>query len=85
MKKTLIYGLSALAVTSAILMQIPVQAATMTTTTTTYPEKTVPTHKTIVSPAQKPATTKDKGVTTKKVTETKTTKTKATQKMPAAK
>lgn len=84
MKKTFIYGLSALAVASAMLMQIPVQAAT-TTTTTTYPRKVVPAHKTIVQPAKKVVTTKDKGSTVKNITETKTTKTNTTQKMPAAK
>lgn len=83
MKKTFIYGLSALVVASVMLMQVPAQAAT-TTTTTTYPSKAVPPHKT-VQPAKKVVTTKDKGSTVKNITETKTTKTNTTQKMPAAK
>ena len=82
MKKNFIYGLSALAVSSVMLMQIPVQAAT-TTTTTTYPNKVI--HKTVVKPTKKVVTTDDKGSTVKNTTETKTTKTNTTQKMPAAK
>lgn len=84
MKKTLIYGLSTLFVASFISAQVPVQSAT-TTTTTTYPNKTVPAKKTVVQPAKKVVTTKDKGSTVKNITETKTTKTNTTQKMPASK
>ena len=81
MKKTFIYGLSALAFASVILMQVPTRAET--TTTTTYPNKVI--HKTVVKPVKKVVTTKDKGSTVKNITETKTTKTNTTQKMPAAK
>ena len=85
MKKTFIYGLSALTVSAVMLMQIPALAVT-TTTTTTYPCKVVPAHKTVVKPSKKVVTTtKDKGSTVKNITETKTTKTNTTQKMPAAK
>lgn len=84
MKKTFIYGLSTLAVALVMLMQIPTQAAT-NTTTTTCPSKAAPAHKKIVQPVKKVVTKKDKGSTIKNITETKTTKTNTTQKMPAAK
>jgi len=84
MKKTFVYVLSALFVASFMLAQVPMQAAT-TTTTITYPRKVVPAHKKIVQPAKKVVTTKDKGSTVKNITETKTTKTNTTQKMPAVK
>ena len=84
MKKKIVYALSALLVAAVVSTQIPVQAAT-TTTTITYPSK---------STAHKPMTTKTvkkvtpsgaKGTTVKNTTETKTTKTNTTQKIPAGK
>lgn len=81
MKKTFIYGLSILTVASVMLIQVPTQAET--TTTTTYPNKVI--QKTTTKPVKKVVTTKDKGSTVKNITETKTTKTNTTQKMPATK
>lgn len=81
MKKTFIYGLSVLAVASVILMKVPTQAET--TTTTTYPNKVI--NKTVVKPVKKVVTKSDKGSTVKNITETKTTKTNTTQKIPNAK
>lgn len=64
MKKTLVYGLSALMVASAMLVQVPAQATT-STTTKTYTQTEPHTKKTITGKTKKDLIKKETTVTTK--------------------